>query len=116
MRSSYLRSGAAFSSDGGFRLKFVIALSIPRSIQQRTASQAAATILSNPGFSSFVNRPSTQFGSGYPPPSPRRVLGSAVEPEVIKKEKAAEEGAEGEAKGEAKGEKKEAAPKKEEKK
>jgi large subunit ribosomal protein L25 len=44
---------------------------------------------------------------------PAAAAAGAVEPEVIKKEKAVEEGAEGEA---AKGEKKEAAPKKEEKK
>jgi large subunit ribosomal protein L25 len=47
---------------------------------------------------------------------PAAAAAGPVEPEVIKKEKAAEEGAEGEAKGEAKGEKKDAAPKKEEKK
>jgi large subunit ribosomal protein L25 len=47
---------------------------------------------------------------------PAAAAAGPVEPEVIKKEKAAEEGAEGEAKGDAKGEKKEAAPKKEEKK
>ncbi len=46
---------------------------------------------------------------------PAAAAAGPVEPEVIKKEKAAEEGAEGEAKGEAKAEKKEA-PKKEEKK
>ena len=47
---------------------------------------------------------------------PAAAAAGPVEPEVIKKEKAAEEGAEGEAKGDAKGEKKDAAPKKEEKK